>query len=454
MANGGDGYPELQRPHDVAGHHGRGRGRLHHRELLRSRRRSSVVAPGASRARTPNPGDGTELPDHGRISLTSVAPASRAHDRAGAPRLMAAGRRLLSASCSPWSRSACLRPRPVTMASPASSSIRPRINPGEVIVVAGRQVSTDDPVRVELVSGVTRIELGTAVTDGEGHFTIGATIPPETAVGPYTIEVEWPVWRPHVRAPDRRRSPRCYDGQNGAPPGRDEGLPAMPSVEGRVPDQLRQSAARCSGTRSRPRPAGGPRACGRRVRPVHALEPATGQAHDRFDRLALASCGDPAAPGDPQATARPAGRLPAQGRARRRAVRRQGAEPAQPGALVLAEAGAAACPGRRPPDPGSDRPRRRRRVHADRFGVRGPAARVEPHQAVPAAVQRPAQGRQELPVHQDHARRRLPAHRANAQARERRFALLRAVRIRVVGGRVDEPRPAAVPVPDLHDRHP
>ena len=37
---------------------------------------------------------------------------------------------------------------------------------------------------------------------------------------------------------------------------------------------------------------------------------------------------------------------------------------------------------------------------------------------------------------------------------ERRVALFRAVRIRVVGGRVDEPRPAAVPVPDLHDRYP
>ena len=50
--------------------------------------------------------------------------------------------------------------------------------------------------------------------------------------------------------------------------------------------------------------------------------------------------------------------------------------------------------------------------------------------------------------------RRLPAGRADAQARQRRQPLLRAVRVRHERRRVDEPRPAAVPVPNLHDRHP
>ena len=113
----------------------------------------------------------------------------------------------------------------------------PRVNPGEVIVVRGDNVSTDDPVRVELVSGVTRIELGTAVTDGEGHFTIGATVPPETPVGPYTVEVSG-LSGVRMSVPLIVHGIPFYDGQNGAPPGRDEGLPAMPSVEGRLPDQL------------------------------------------------------------------------------------------------------------------------------------------------------------------------------------------------------------------------
>ena len=131
------------------------------------------------------------------------------------------------------------------MASPASSSTAPGQS-GRGHRHRGDNVSTDDPVRVELVSGVTRIELGTAVTDGEGHFTIGATVPPETAVGPYTVEVSG-LSGVRMSVPLIVEGIPFYDGQNGAPPGRDEGLPAMPSVEGRVPDQ-RQSAARCPGT--------------------------------------------------------------------------------------------------------------------------------------------------------------------------------------------------------------
>ncbi len=86
---------------------------------------------------------------------------------------------------------------------------------------------------------------------------------------------------------------------------------------------------------------------------------------------------------------------------RRRPLRRQGAEPAQPRPQLLAEAGA----GRRgPPDPERHRPGRRRRGDPDRLRVRGAPPRGQPHQALPAALQRPAQGRQELPVHQDHPR--------------------------------------------------
>ena len=110
----------------------------------------------------------------------------------------------------------------------------PRVNPGGVIVVRGDNVSTDDPVRVELVTGVTRIELGTAVTDGEGHFTVGATIPLETAVGPYAIEVSG-LSGVRMTVDLIVQGTPFYDGQAGAPPGRDEGLPGAPSMGGEVP---------------------------------------------------------------------------------------------------------------------------------------------------------------------------------------------------------------------------
>ena len=149
--------------------------------------------------------------------------------------------------------------------------------------------------------------------------------------------------------------------------------------------------------------------------------------------------------------ARQAGRLPHEGRPRRRPVRRQGTEPAQPRPELLAEAGT----GRRdPPDPERHRPGRRRRGHPDRLGVRGAPPRSEPHQALQAPLQRPAQGRQELPVHQGHPGRRLPAGRADPQAGQRRQPLLRSVCVGVERRRVDEPRAPALPVPDVHDRHP
>ena len=111
--------------------------------------------------------------------------------------------------------------------------------------------------------------------------------------------------------------------------------------------------------------------------------------------------------------------------------------------------------GRRgPPDPERHRPGRRRRGTPMTDSVsRGAPARGQPGQALRAAVQRPAQGRQELPVHQDHDGRRLPADRADPQAAQGRQPLLRAVRLGDERRRVDEPDPSAVPVPDVHARH-
>ena len=312
MANGGDGYPNFS-------------SRMTSQDIMEEVvadyiTANTPIAPkvlggadGSHHLPGRRHGDGPELPIQGGVSLTSQAPVPRVNDRAGAPRLMAAGRRLLSAVLLGLvtARPARGRGRD-TMGSPAIT-VEPdaRQSRRRCRHPAVDQVATDDQVRVELVGPSDAIELATAVTDGEGHFTVGGTIPPETAVGRYTIEVTGlsgvhmsvdllsrrnaHLRRPEWSAPGtRRRAAR-------------EAVGGTPD-----PGPGRQSDARCPGARDRSRAAGGPRACGRRVRPVHALEPTTNQAHDRFDRLALASCGDPAAPGDPQATARPAGRLPAQ----------------------------------------------------------------------------------------------------------------------------------------------
>ena len=149
---------------------------------------------------------------------------------------MAAGRRLLSAVLLGL----------VTVGLPAAAAAHdgftgitvdpPRVNPGGVVVIGGHQVATDDQVRVELVGPSGRTELATAVTDGEGHFTVGGAIPPETAVGRYAIEVTG-LSGVHMSVDLLVEGTPIYDAQNGAPPGRDEGLPARASVERQISDQ-------------------------------------------------------------------------------------------------------------------------------------------------------------------------------------------------------------------------
>ena len=73
--------------------------------------------------------------------------------------------------------------------------------------------------------------------------------------------------------------------------------------------------------------------------------------------------------------------------------------------------------GESPPHPERHRPGRRRRGTPRPISV-SEALLLEANliKRFKPALQRPAQGRQELPVHQGHAGRRLPARRADAQA--------------------------------------
>jgi hypothetical protein len=106
------------------------------------------------------------------------------------------------------------------------------VSPGGVIVVYGDNVSTDDPIQVDLIVGVSRIALAATATDGEGHFTIGATLPTDLVAGTYAIEVNGDSgvhmtdWVQVDGAP-------IFDGQQGGPAGRDEGLPTLPASVGK-----------------------------------------------------------------------------------------------------------------------------------------------------------------------------------------------------------------------------
>src|ERR1700686_2576861 len=78
-----------------------------------------------------------------------------------------------------------------------------------------------------------------------------------------------------------------------------------------------------------------------------------------------------------------------------------------------------------PPDRPAGPPGRPCGVDGGGLGVRGPPARAQPDQAVPAPVQRPAEGRQELPVAGPDGERRVAPTGRGEGAQEERRALLR-----------------------------
>ena len=76
------------------------------------------------------------------------------------------------------------------------------------------------------------------------------------------------------------------------------------------------------------------------------------------------------------------------------------------------------------------RPGRPRRVDRGGQRGRGPPARAQPHQAAPAPLQRPAEGRQELPVAGRHRQRRVAPPGGGPGPQAQRGALLRPLRQR------------------------
>ena len=101
-----------------------------------------------------------------------------------------------------------------------------------------------------------------------------------------------------------------------------------------------------------------------------------------------------------------------------------------------------------PADRPDGQPGRPCRVDGGGLGVRGPPARAQSDQGVPAPLQRPPEGRQELPVAGAHRQRRVAPPGGGPGPQAQRGALLRPLSQR--GGDPGDPRPAAALVPGAH----
>lgn len=64
----------------------------------------------------------------------------------------------------------------------------PRINPGGTVVVEGDDLSSDDAITLVIAGEGVRVELGTKVSDGQGHLTQAFIVPVDLPVGGYGLE--------------------------------------------------------------------------------------------------------------------------------------------------------------------------------------------------------------------------------------------------------------------------
>ena len=63
-----------------------------------------------------------------------------------------------------------------------------RVNPGGTVVVEGDDLSSDDAISLVIAGDGVRVELGTKVSDGQGHLTQAFIVPVDLAVGGYRLE--------------------------------------------------------------------------------------------------------------------------------------------------------------------------------------------------------------------------------------------------------------------------
>lgn len=98
-----------------------------------------------------------------------------------------------------------------------------RVNPGGVVTIRGEDLRADDTMTITLIASEGRTELTTVTSDGEGHFTVTVQLSPEAVPGVYAIEAAGQVL---LTVPLFVEGAPVSNG-DGAPPGQDEGLPAV-----------------------------------------------------------------------------------------------------------------------------------------------------------------------------------------------------------------------------------
>jgi len=98
-----------------------------------------------------------------------------------------------------------------------------RVNPGGVVTIRGEDLRADDTMTIALLGETGRTELTTVTSDGEGHFTVTIEVSPEAPSGNYAIEAAGQVV---LTVPLAVEGAPVSNG-DGAPPGQDEGLPAV-----------------------------------------------------------------------------------------------------------------------------------------------------------------------------------------------------------------------------------
>jgi hypothetical protein len=98
-----------------------------------------------------------------------------------------------------------------------------RVNPGGVVTIRGEDLRADDQMTITLIASEGRTDLTTVTSDGEGHFTVTIQVSPEAAPGVYAIEAAGQVL---LSVPLFVEGAPVSNG-DGAPPGQDEGLPAV-----------------------------------------------------------------------------------------------------------------------------------------------------------------------------------------------------------------------------------
>jgi hypothetical protein len=152
-----------------------------------------------------------------------------------------------------------------------------RVDPGGVVTIRGDDLGAEAAFAVFLIGPPGRVDLAPVVTDGAGHFELVVRVPAEAPTGAYVIEAVDPTgWG--LSMPLTLEGTPIY-GEDGAPPGQDEGLPAV------VPSGA--SSAGAPGSEVRPASSAAAAAPLAKLRPVVLFVSSTDPGVDLVPIVAL-----------------------------------------------------------------------------------------------------------------------------------------------------------------------